>query len=382
MLNRRDADALVLLDRGDILSLYLNVDPAQPENQSAPPAYRIWVKNALDEVTEGADREQRRVLREVATRVREYVNLYRPRGKGLALFAGPDFWREFTLPVPVLNHVHFGQPDVAPLLWLLDEYKPYGIVLVDRVQARFLAAFLGRAAFQGESRLVLDTTDWRRMDLKPATGHGIYVKGSNRDAFDARVDEQIASFWRSVAEQVTSWAEQEGFRQLVIGGEEEAVAEVLRLLPEETARLVAGKVNMFASASESEVLERVEPVVLAFERQRELSLVDRVLDGALSGGQAAIGLADVLGVLQEGRAHVVVVAWPFEGTAYQCFDCGYLLVQRQPHCPFCSGALTVRPLRELLPRLAYEKKTGLELVSEAAAERLAVCDGIAALLRY
>jgi peptide subunit release factor 1 (eRF1) len=93
-------------------------------------------------------------------------------------------------------------------------------------------------------------------------------------------------------------------------------------------------------------------------------------------------LADVLGVLQEGRAHVVVVAWPFEGTAYQCFDCGYLLVQRQPHCPFCSGALTVRPLRELLPRLAYEKKTGLELVSEAAAERLAVCDGIAALLRY
>jgi hypothetical protein len=48
------ADIKQLLEKTNqpILSLYLHVDPALRENQSASPAWRIWLKNALKELIE------------------------------------------------------------------------------------------------------------------------------------------------------------------------------------------------------------------------------------------------------------------------------------------------------------------------------------------
>lgn len=382
MLKKQDVEYLLSIDRNDILSLYLNVDPAQSKNQCIPPAYRIWLKNACEEVEAGLPQKKRREVREITTRIREYINLYRPEEKGLAIFCGTGFWRKFPLFMPVENSIHFGKPDLAPLLWLLQEYKPVGVVVVDRIQARFLNAFLRRVTHRGETRMILDTSDWRRYDLKPVTGHGIYIKGSNRDAFDDRMDEQVASFHRSVADHIINWVNEYGLKRLVLGGEEEAASEVIRLLPQQFQELVVGKVTIPLTATEDEILSRTEPVMIAYERQTEATLVEKTLEAALSGSLAAIGLSDVLGVLQEGRGQKVITVWPLKGTAYQCAGCGYASAQPLPKCLICGNTLVQRPLKELLPRLAYARKVEIELVSGAAAERLAVCDGIAALLRY
>ncbi|MEW6446485.1 MAG: VLRF1 family aeRF1-type release factor [Bacillota bacterium] len=382
MLEKQDVEYLLSVGRNDILSLYLNVDPAQPENQCIPPAYRIWLKNALEEIEGKAAEEKRREVRDLIIRIRDYITVYRAGGKGLAVFAGTGFWREFSLPVPVENSVHFGQPDVAPLLWVLQEYKPAGIVLVNGTQVRFLSAFLGRVTHRKEMRMELDTSDWRRKDLKPVTGHGIYTKGSNRDAFEDRVEEQVAAFRRFIADQMLGWVNKHGLKRLILGGDDEAVSQVIRLLPQQLDQLVAGKLTIPLSATENEVLSRTEPVAAAHEREQEATLVEKTLEAARAGSQAAIGLSDVLGVLQEGRAQKVIAVWPLDGSAYQCTGCGYASAQPLSKCLICGNAVIERLLKELLPRLAYARKAEIELVSGAAAERLAVCDGIAALLRY
>lgn len=382
MLKRRDVEHLLSVDRNDILSLYLDVDPARSKNQSIPPAYRIWLKNAFEEVEGTAAKAKRREVRELTARVWEYINMYRPDGKGLAVFCGTGFWRVFPLSVPVNNYIHFGQPDVVPLLWVLQEHRPLGIVLVNGTLARFVSAYLGRVTHREEMRMELDTSDWRRKDLKPVTGHGIYTKGSNRDAFEDRIDEQVASFRRSIANQVVDWVNKHGLNRLILGGDDEAVSEVVRLLPQQLDGLLAGKVAVPLTATENEVLSRAEPLAAAYERQMEVTLVEKTLEAAMAGSQATIGLSDVLGVLQEGRVQTVVAVWPLKGTAYQCVGCGYASAQPLLKCVMCGSATVARPLREALPRLAHAKKADVALVSGPAAERLEGCDGIAALLRY
>jgi hypothetical protein len=47
---RFDLTHLLEQSNGPILSLYLTVDPALPENQSVTPAWRRWLKTALREM--------------------------------------------------------------------------------------------------------------------------------------------------------------------------------------------------------------------------------------------------------------------------------------------------------------------------------------------
>jgi len=114
--------------REDILSVALDVDPRKPEHQTTPPAWRIWLRDAFRDLAGSLPDERRAAVEEQTREILRFVEQDRPKGRGLAMFAGPDLWRVFVLPGPLRNHVAFGRPDVLPLLWAMDEYEPYAIL--------------------------------------------------------------------------------------------------------------------------------------------------------------------------------------------------------------------------------------------------------------
>ncbi|ACX52054.1 hypothetical protein Adeg_0918 [Ammonifex degensii KC4] len=390
LIDRQVIANLLEMERDDVLSIYLNVDPTRPENQTSPPAYRIWLKNALDELEEkvapSLSRERRMALRKLREQVISYVNAYLPQGRSLILFTANDFRREFSLLAQVNeNYLHYGRPDVTPLLWLLDEYERVGIVLVDNFQARFLSAYLGKVASYGETELTLDTTTWPRYDLRAPTArgtHGAHIKGSNVDAFEDRVAEKVAGFWREVADRITRWQAEEKFSYLLLGGEEKAIAGVMENLPPEVARKVADKLIAPLYASEHEILLRAKPRLEAAERRREEEVVRKALDAALSGGQGAVGPADVLNTLREGRVHTLIVAWPVKGEVLRCRACSFFFLEEKSHCPLCGGEVAKEALREVIPRLAFYHGAEVELVAGEPARQLTEHGGMAAILRY
>lgn len=229
MFRTSDVTALLAEDRADVLSAYLNVDPTHPDNQRTPPAWRIWLKNAMDDLT-ASDHSGRMTLQRLIERVNMQLTDFRPSGKGLAVFASEGLWQTMDLPVPVDNQLALGRPRVAPLLWLLDEYQRYGVVQVNHREARLLLAYLGRSETVGGLAMFLDTSDWRRQDLMPSGASGV-TQGSLKDAFENRVNEHTRTFWREVVGQLDGWVKEAAVERLVLGGDEESVAEFKALLP-------------------------------------------------------------------------------------------------------------------------------------------------------
>src|SRR3970040_1373825 len=121
MLSPAELSALITSTRRDVLSVTLDVDPAKPEHQDEPPAWRIWLRNELRALLERLPEGARTQARQPAAHVLAFVEQERPQGRGLAIFAAEDFWDVRVLPVPLRNRVHFGRPDVLSLLWAADE---------------------------------------------------------------------------------------------------------------------------------------------------------------------------------------------------------------------------------------------------------------------
>jgi hypothetical protein len=356
VLSSKDVRRVLSQPKADkTLSLYLQVDPTLIENQSGTPGWRIWLKNALRDLA--AQHEGDPDFAELRARADHFALTLRPECKAIAAFFTPGAEQVFRLPVPVTrNELAYGRPAVASLLWLLDEYEPYVVALVDSEKSRFFVARLGRAGLSGTLHTDIHEYDFRQKTLQATNaGEGGYTRGgNNRDAFNATLDDHTRRYYRDVAEQIGVLLEQSGAERVVLGGIEESAAAVRGLMHETVARAVVGYVPVPLHAGDQAALNQLLPAALEFERQQEKRIVDEVIDLARSGGRGALGVPAVLQALANKQVELLIVPWP-------CRD---------------------DDLHAKLPELALSAGARIELVAGPAAEQLEREGGIAARLFY
>lgn len=355
-------DVKQLLTQADdfTLTLYLSVDPAIRENQASTPAWKIWMKNALKSVEKDLNENQRAVWEDIRIRLDTFFDTYAPESKGLAMFYGPDMEEVYPLAMPIDNQIAFGKPLVAPLIWAIDEYEPYLVVLVDTEKAHFIRAYLGSAGQQDTISLELDTSDWREKTLMPpafrnsATVGGV-THGDQREAFEDRVDEWVTRFYREVAERTDELTREQEIERIVIAGSEESAHAVQKLLPEKLAKRVVDVQAIPMRYAVHEVLKQILPTALDYERNHEMELVEQVINMAKAGGRGALGKEAVLHALDQQRVELLIIPWPL---------------------PDGDGVLSELPLRIM------ESGGAMELVHGEAAERIKAEGGLAARLYY
>jgi peptide subunit release factor 1 (eRF1) len=386
MLRVHDFSDLIETGRQNVLSVSLDVDPRKPEHQGARPAYRIWLRNALREIRDGLTEEATQEAEETAQRIQAYIEANRFRGRGLVLFAAPDLWREYILPFPVPNRARYGRPDLAPLLWALDEYNPYAILVVDRERARILTAYLGRTSVVEEETLELDTSDWRFKTGRQPTytkraGTGA-SRGTQLDTFTSRVEDHVRRFWQGAAEATAQWLRDLQIERLIIGGSEDAANTLRELLPEHTRTKIISLVALPANADLREIQERTLPLALAEKHYREAALVASVLDRAAAGTGGVVGKSATLDALIQGQVLTVAVDRDLKANLWRCTRCGHLSGKENESCPICGGPVERILLPQVLPLLARRSGARTVQVGEAAATRLQPHEGIGALLRY
>jgi hypothetical protein len=362
LINVDDLKNLVNNAQGPVMSLYLQVDPALQENQANIPAWQIWAKNALREYDDRYRKEYGKDWDTIREKINNHLDRYQPSAKGLVIFAGTDIEQVFELPVPIQeNAIHFGDPVIVPLLWLTDEYEHYYIVLVDSEEARFLETYLGSVAT--DARLASDkfTFDYHELVRMPYTtgprGQNMtYPGGSDRDKFDDMMDEMTAKFHRQVADKLRELLRDKGTARVVIGGPEKASKAVENLLHEEVAKHVVGVMPLPLHESDQQIFQRVMPTVVEYERQKEMELVNQVIDFAKSGGRGALGIDAVKDALDQQRVELLVMPW-------------------------LNGETNVGLLQDLTIK-AMQSSSKFELVHGQAADKLREEGTVAARLYY
>jgi peptide subunit release factor 1 (eRF1) len=374
-----------------LLSLYVDVNPAKPEN--AGRAYALRAKDALKALNVPEDLSEK-VLEVLKNQVLE--------ARTAVFFVGEGLFETFLLQVelPLVNAVktafldektgrylvdgvlaHFGEPFLLPLVYALDEYERYGVVYLDREKWRVFEVFLGEIEEVHDAFLALDTEAWRRLSLD-APGRrfnlgGIARGGAGQDLFAKRLEAWEERFYKTLAQELLHLTEGRGFTRLVLMGPEEHTKLFLGYLPKRLKEKVVALLPSLPhpGASPGEVLKRLEPELERIERAKEVELLTQLEEAY---PKAAFG-DEVLERLQEGRVEVWVLPWTLDRGVYAC-DGLYFAREDQARA-WCEAPALV-PLAVAAPELARGYAAKLEFVRGEAEKRLLERGGMAALLRW
>jgi Bacterial archaeo-eukaryotic release factor family 10 len=329
---------------GPILSAYLSVNADIPENQRR--AYLVRLRDAMKD--EG-------VPEALQQRVREYIeNETHPKARTLAIFAGEDdLFEIYHLQVDVPESFRWGDPNVAPLTLVMDEYEPYGAAVLDAERFRyFVVSPLSTA--HGEEEI--KANGFREIDAHPSEPYP--RGGTDFEPASRRTEAHVHSFYKELGELTRDVTFREGVQRLILAGPRERTAEFRRTLPNELHDRVVAEEHLEIGAPEGELLDRLEAVRERAEYEREKELLDEIRESGVRG------LDETVAALQEeNRVYHLAALWELEAEIRWC-DNDQLAIREatRVECPFCGQQTRVRPLTDVLVDLAAARGARLDFV--------------------
>lgn len=363
-----------------VLTAYLDVNPASPRNQGQR-GYVAWLTSTGQVLSRQMSDRDRRLFRTQLRRVEDYLRTARPRARGLAVFAGPKVWEVIPLQVEVAEELHWGKLSLQQMLWILDEHRPRGVVVLDGAKARFFHLWLGVITEDKAASVDSEFPAGRKKKLIGSSHPGIFgAVGVARDLADKHLAAQRSRFGRVLAQRILRWSETHGLSPIVLAGVGEAIDAAFEAMSADFRARVMPVRKTITKISPAEVNAMLGPVLRAWEREHEVSLV-HALTSAQGSSAAALGLDETLAALQDGRVRELVVARGFSGTLRQCVNCGRADRYADPVCTICAGERRARAVRTLLPELASIHALPVEIVAGKAAKDLRAVGGIGAWLR-
>jgi hypothetical protein len=365
-----------------VLSVYLDARPG------GVPAASLDIKNRLAELERrlvgDESPERAHAVKEAITRLAgELERLTEPSegGRGRILFAAiDDAWiTRVSSQLPVPNRVVLDRgPFIHPLLELLDEGSPAGVVLASRTQARLFEWRLGELIPLRELAAEAVEAPHERsgpVGSRPGRRHGTPTGEQRR----ARERDQTGRFIERVGAAASRLAHDRGWeRVLVSAGEPLTGALVNALSPE--LRDVAMRdhrvlVRLDFPVLEDIITERMRAAHAEFERR----LIGSVREDAQGSRAAALGLSEVVGALNQARvAHLIYDPQiRYQGSVGHD---GSLYAEGETTLTYASTA-DLR-LTERIVERALETGARVTPAEEAARDSLAEAAGIAAVLRW
>jgi hypothetical protein len=362
-----------------ILTLYFNTRSDQLRT-----AYAARFRSLLRGVEPKVPPEDRKQYEQAVAKLTNFLSQYEAAGNSLLVFAGPKGWEEFPSRVPVRDEAHWGRPNTAQLLWLMEEYRPYGVLVAGIEHVRFLAVRLNEFEAFKEFHIDIDTSQWRKQQVgSQGRGGAVQKGGRNLEAFDQRYMEQVRRFWKALHKPLAELVERYRIRRLVLAGTKSVMPEFARSLPPTISSLVITQLNMETFTNPTDAVHKVFPAIVAWEQKREQALVAELFGAAGISKKAAVGVDSVLKYVQDGRASRLVVAKDFDAQVTRCAQCLTVSASSNSHCAKCSATdLKKVNLAGVLPRLVVDHNLPVEIVKGEAAVELTRSGGVGAFLRF
>jgi peptide chain release factor subunit 1 len=352
---RRLAD--MHLDRGRVLSVYLDLDPARfatgaargTEVRSLIDSARRQVKD-LDDLTH----DERAWLQQDLDQVEEFLQGPSFTAKGahsVAVFSSraDGFFEALRLPRPVASRVEIDDsPFVEPLADLARSGR-WAVLLVNRRNARLL---------QGSRDHLAEVSDFGD-EVRGGVQEGATTGSRSEEA----VDEEASDHLRRAAQALFKRSQREPVDRLLIGSPRDLAGAMEEELHPSLRERVAGRLTVdVESSTVDDVFEAARPMIEQDDRRRERDALDALEAGLGTGGRAAAGVEEVLAVLNERRVQTLLYDEGFSAPGVQCRSCGWIGASAAS-CPVDDGELEER---------ANVVEPAIELTLEQSAEVMVV----------
>ena len=352
-----------------VVSMYLDTDCSKQPIETI----KLQVRGMLKELNSKYEKD--------AEAIEQYLDLSYDWSKpGLALFssAETDFFRTYAVAVAFRNRLRLGpKPYVKPLAHLLDHYAYYGVILIDRVGARFFEYHLGEL----QSTEGVMGEDVRK--LKKGSGSAAFgMRGGARgvDGGSRHEVEVVQRNMRDAAQAAAQFFADKPIRRLFLGGTAENVAQFRELLPKRLQSCTAGTFAIDMNAGEHEVREHTLQLLRESNVEREKKLVADMVTAHAKGGNAAVGLDDTLQAISDKRVQTLIISDGFRAPGYVHSESGFV-VANLARSPLSDEDLMEVP-DVIDAAVAYTLIQGghVEVISDNA--QLEDVGGIGAILRY
>src|SRR4028119_2429991 len=190
---------------GPMLSAYVSGDAAIPGTQGGASLVRL--RDAMND--EGAPEG-------LQDRVREFVEgETNPGPRTRAVFADEEgLFEVYRLQVDVPESCRWGDPYVAPLTLVLDEYEPYGAVVLDAERFRLFVVSPLAGPEEGEAK----GSGFRELDLRPSEPHPRSHGSTDMDPAGRKQEEMAHRYHKEMGELTRDTAFREGVRRRGAGG--------------------------------------------------------------------------------------------------------------------------------------------------------------------
>ncbi len=361
----RESDLQVLTEfegaGAPVASLYLEVDQSKHTKDEIKLRLRGMFKEAKSETdVDEADLEQ----------IQKFFDYeYDWQSRSVIAFSSQkqELWQVYSLAVPVEDQLHVGEtPYIKPLVNLMNDYKPYGIVIVDREMARLFEVSLG------EIEEVDSVTGVEiKMHKQGGWAQARYKRNVKKQAFQNL----------KLAVDATMQLSQTKIHFILLGGTEENRAHFKDMLPKAQQELIAGEFTIGMNATDSEIREKTEALAEQAHTALAEETVKELITRAEKGERAVAGLSETLSAVNQERVHTLIVAEGFKVSGYRCTNCNYIMAENGGDCDFCqSPAEEVEDIIALAVRRVQEAGGKVETVIDNA--DLEGAGNIGAILRY
>jgi hypothetical protein len=335
---------------GGVASAYVEIDPADRGE-----GWRIALKEQLDGVPDEAAQVIRNRFPENSPlpENRTHVGFVSANGER-------EVWHSFQKGDVGVRVFTGEQPHLGPLVAILDDAWPVGVILVALERVRVLEWAFGRIDELDGWELETTALDWRerKAPRRDPGSDGTGASASGREQHMQRLEHNREKFLKEAGGLVGRRYGERGWREIVVVGEGDRPKHLIAGLGAQSTAVHEVRHDLIR-ASAAEVGERLEEELEHLNRTREEKLVNQLEEAVGSDVGAALGPDEVLRALEEGRARHVIYA-----------PDGNL-----------DGPERER-LGERLIAMAIATSADFTPVEGFAAEALKRREGVAALLRY
>lgn len=225
-----------------------------------------------------------------------------PAAQGVVIVANAaaDVFETVPLGLPIPTSVTYAPiPALNRLARVIEDNPLYAILVLDQQQA--VLSFVMADVLT--ETVTVKGSDWPRHQQ---TG------GWSQRRLQARANERVEAFARTVAEETKRALDETGVRRLILSADEVSGPPLMDAFHETVKEKIIGEFRTDLDLPFHEHLTAAQPIADAYERKREAEAVEAVRDAVGSGNRGAAGAEAVLEALQNGQVYRLVMVGRYQ----------------------------------------------------------------------